>query len=107
MSELQDPVSGDWIPPEQLKDSGGQIIVPNAMGWNVTLTANGETQLLAFDYNTDSWYSIGTITNAFMDPGRIVAVSAGDDNHMPDPADVSDLLNEGLWFATETRRYAY
>ena len=89
------------IPPEQLK--------ADAAGWNVTYTPVGSTttELLAFDYNTREWYSIGSIDSSLINPATVVAVSQDNGSHMPDPADVSDLLNNGLWFATETHRYAY
>ena len=101
MNDLKDSTTGTWIPPEQLKS--------DAAGWNVTYTPVGSTttELLAFDYNTREWYSIGSIDNSLINPATVVAVSQDNGSHMPDPADVSNLLNNGLWFATETHRYAY
>lgn len=102
--------SGAWIPPEELTGSGGTPIVGDeGKGWSVTLTPTGSTttEILFYDYDKEEWYSIGSIDSSLVDPTTIVVKSEPDANQLPDPNDVSNLNENGFWFASETAYYAH
>ena len=109
-SELKDPVTGNWIPPELLEDSHGQVIQPDGAGWSVTLTPAGSTTsyFYCYDYDTEEWYPIGNIDPGAVDPETLLVKSTPmSGTQDPVPADVVKLKPEGFWLASETAYYAY
>jgi hypothetical protein len=107
LDDLKD--AGTWIPPEQLTDSGGTILDPDAAGWAVTYTPSGSSAstVYCYDYNAKVWYPIGAIDPGLVEPRRVIIKSAPvGDTQMPDPVDVSLLNDYGFWLASEIMYYA-
>ena len=72
----------------------------NRAGWVVTVgpDANNAYSLYAFDYRTESWYSIQELGANNIKPDYSVLVSKATSNNINIPVE-NDLLNEhGIWF---------
>lgn len=109
-NDLKDPDTGDWIPPEQLKDSQGQIIQPDGVGWSVTMTPTGDDKsyFYCYDYELKQWYSIGYVDPGSVEPRTLIVKSVPmPGTQSPSMVDVSLLKENGFWFASETAYYAY
>ena len=111
LNDLKDPSTGKYIPPEKLTDASGTIINPDGAGWACSMGAADSStakDILFYDYETEQWYSIGTVGSTFVDPGYIIAKTNADAAQNPvNPADVSQLKDNGFWLATEKAVYAF
>ena len=64
--------------------------------------------ILFYDYETEQWYSIGTVDAASVDPSYIIVKANADAAQNPvNPADVSQLKDNGFWLAAEKAVYAF
>jgi len=64
--------------------------------------------ILFYDYETEQWYSIGSIDSSSVDPSYIVVKTDADAAQNPvNPADVGQLKDNGFWFAAEKAVYAF
>ena len=109
--DLKDSITGKYIPPEKLTDASGTIINPDGAGWACSMGAAGSgtaKDILFYDYETEQWYSIGSIDSSSVDPSYIVVKANADAAQNPvNPADVSQLKDNGFWFAAEKAVYAF
>lgn len=107
LADLKDS-SGNPIPPEQLPDSSGTIINPDAAGWAVTYTpvVGNPSEIMFYDYEVEEWYSIGSIDSSAVDPKYVIDKSDHDANNQPVPGTATQLKANGFWFATEQMKYA-
>ena len=111
LDDLKDPVTGEYIPPEKLTDASGTIINPDGAGWACSMDTTGSgaaKDILFYDYETEQWYSIGSIDSSSVDPSYIIAKTNADAAQNPvNPADLSHLKDNGFWLAVEKAVYAF
>ena len=109
LDDLKDS-AGKFIPPEQLTDENGELIMPNGAGWGCSMDIAGDSdtkEILFYDYDLEEWYSIGRIDPSSIDPRYFIVKSAPESGQTPTSKDVSNLKTYGFWFAAETAYYAY
>ena len=64
--------------------------------------------ILFYNYETKQWYSIGSIDSSSVDPSYIIVKTDADAAQNPaNPADVSQLKDNGFWLAVEKAIYAF
>ena len=94
-----------------IKDKSGTIINPDGAGWACSMDTTGSgtaKNILFYDYETEQWYSIGTIDSVSVDPSYIIVKTNADASQNPvNSVDVSQLKDNGFWLATEKAVYAF
>lgn len=107
LDDLKDS-SGNYIPPEQLADSRGEVINPEGAGWGCTMDVEGADvkKILFYDYETKTWYSIGSLDSSSIDPTYILVMSKADNSQKPTDEETSLLKEKGIWLGLETCYFA-
>lgn len=108
LDELKD-ADGNYIPPEKIADSKGNIINAEGAGWSCTLGDDSSLdvkEILCYDYNVKQWYSIGNISSEFVDPRYSIIKSTPNENMMPEATDVGLLKEHGIWLAAVECKFA-
>lgn len=95
LDELKDE-NDNWIPPERITPADAEHA-----GWGVTHTIqDADPEILFYDYETEEWFSIGSLNSSAIDPSYIVTKSKAYAGNLPNPSDVTHLNANGFWFGT-------
>ena len=107
LNDLKD-TQGNFIPPEKLTNSSGDIINPEGAGWGCTMdsTSSAGKEILFYDYQIKQWYSIGSIDSSMIDPSYIIVQDMTDEHQMPKETEAAKVKTNGFWLAQETMLYA-
>lgn len=92
---------GIWLKPEEIDEPAGSTN-PTHAGWSVTYTAapGEDPEIMFYDYNTNEWYSIGSLNSSAIDPTYIINTSK--ENEPP-----ASLNINGFWFAQSSIKCAH